>query len=134
MIDKEALQDINKKFTQLWNENKAEIIDEIFSSDVKYHYNTESITGRDIIRSHVNDWHSTFKRMHYSAEDVIFVEDKIIQRWTGKGIFDGAFGGLKPTQKEFEYGGITILSVKNSKIVEVWIYTDLLAALEKSKQ
>ena len=59
-------------------------------------------------------------------EDVIAEKDKVVIRWTGRGLHTGEFLGVPPSGKQVQMRGISIFRVANGKIVEQWSELNLL--------
>jgi steroid delta-isomerase-like uncharacterized protein len=129
---KNVMQELNQKLVDIWTKDKKEYISQIFSNNVNYVLNGECIKGEDPLRKYLAILESAFKDRQYTVHDTFFVEDRVIQRWTGKGVFTGPYKGIKPTQKPFEYGGMTMLRVQDNKIKDVWVYNNLTKALEET--
>jgi len=131
MIENIILKEIHEKYTQIWNKNKKQYIDEVFSPNVNYIFDALNLKGIDAIKAHAKEWASIFKNPKYIIQDVIYAENKIIQRWQGTETFVGIYGNLRATNKEFTYNGLTLLIIKNNKIQDVWIYSNIKDVLEK---
>jgi predicted ester cyclase len=71
-----------------------------------------------------------------TIEDTIAERDKVVIRWRAEGTHRGAFdhhilGNVRATGKRLSVTGITILQLKNGKVVEVWGETSELDALHQ---
>lgn len=127
-----TLQDLSQKFVDIWTKDKKEYIGQIFSTNVHYILNGESIKGENPLATHFVMVETAFTDLQCTVEDTFFAADHIIHRWTSKGVFTGPYKGITPTHKPVEYSGITILRVQDNKIKDVWIYNNLTEALEET--
>jgi steroid delta-isomerase-like uncharacterized protein len=69
------------------------------------------------------DWHTTI-------EDLIAEGDKVVVRMMQRGTHQGTFFGLAATGKQVSVAGIAIFRLHNSHIVEEWLITDQLSAMQ----
>jgi steroid delta-isomerase-like uncharacterized protein len=69
------------------------------------------------------DWQTTI-------EDLIAEGDKVVVRMTQRGTHLGTFFGLAATGKQVTVEGIAIFRLRNGQIVEEWLITDQLNAIQ----
>lgn len=69
---------------------------------------------------------AAFPDLHYTLEDLIVTEDKIIGRLTYQATHTGTFLGIAPTGKRIIWTAISILRVANGQVVEDWNNSDAL--------
>ncbi len=69
------------------------------------------------------DWQTTI-------EDLIAEGDKVVVRMTQRGTHQGTFFGLAATGKQVTVAGIAIFRLRNGQIVEEWLITDQLGAMQ----
>jgi steroid delta-isomerase-like uncharacterized protein len=69
------------------------------------------------------DWQTTI-------EDLIAEGDKVVVRMTQRGTHQGTFFGLAATGKQVSVAGIAIFRLRNGQIVEEWLITDQLNAIQ----
>ncbi len=60
------------------------------------------------------------------VEEMIAEGDRVMVRWTFRGIHQGEFHGLAPSGKPVTYAGINIFRVEDGHIAEVWDLFDRL--------
>src|SRR5215469_7679539 len=70
------------------------------------------------------DWQTTI-------EDVIAEGDKVVVRMTQRGTHQGTFSGLSATGKQVTVAGIAIFRLRHGQIVEEWLVTDQLSAMQQ---
>lgn len=69
------------------------------------------------------DWQTTI-------EDLIAEGDEVAVRMTQRGTHRGTFFGLAATGKQVTVAGIAIFRLRNGQIVEEWLITDQLNAMQ----
>ncbi len=74
---------------------------------------------------------SAFAELAFDVHDLIGAGDRVIARWSIRGIHGGEFAGVAPTGREVAMAGITIYRVEDGKIAEAWSSYDELGMLEQ---
>ena len=74
---------------------------------------------------------AAFSDFHLTLDDQIAEGDKLVSRWTARGVHSGVFLGVPATGKHVEVTGIGISRFENGKIVEAWSLTDFLGLLRQ---
>jgi steroid delta-isomerase-like uncharacterized protein len=87
-------------------------------------------TGREGLRQRVEMLRSAF-RPHFTIEDIIAEQDKVVVRWTNRGTQVGEFMGMPATGKSFTIAGIDIHRLRDGKMAEHWHVVDQLAQLQQ---
>ena len=70
------------------------------------------------------DWQTTI-------EDLIAEGDKVVVRMTQRGTHQGPYFGLAATDKQVAVAGIAIFRLRDGQIVEEWLVTDQLSAMQQ---
>ena len=88
------------------------------------------------VREQGNLARKAFPDLRLVLEDVVAGRDKIAIRWTAHGTFKGeaahpAFGRVKPTGRQMQASGVTILRIEGGKVVDSWGATNELAVLKQ---
>ena len=128
-----SLQDDNKDivgrwFTDFWGKTcNLSVVDEIASQDMLLKYSLhEPRKGREDIKAFMTDFRAAFPDLNFwGTADLIAEGDYVVGQWEGGGTHAGpAFndflaGGLPGnTGREMHFTGVTVLKVKDGKIVE----------------
>lgn len=61
-----------------------------------------------------------FPDSHYSVEDLIAENDRVVLRVTTRGTHRKEFHGIAPTNRKVEFTGIVIYRIQDGKIAECW--------------
>ncbi|MEP9350814.1 ester cyclase [Xanthobacter sp. KR7-225] len=128
-----SLQEDNKAivgrwFTDFWGKTcDLSVVDDIAAPDMLLKYSLhEPRSGREDIKAFMSDFRAAFPDLHFwGTADLIAEGDHVVGQWDGGGTHTGpAFadflaGGLPAnTGRTMRFTGITILKLKDGKIVE----------------
>jgi predicted ester cyclase len=128
-----SLQDDNKAivgrwFTDFWGEVfDLTVVDEIAAPDMLLKYSLhEPRRGRKDIRAFMMDFRNAFPDLKFwGTADLIAEGDYVVGQWEGGGTHTGpAFkdflAGSLPanTRREMHFTGVTVLKLKEGKIIE----------------
>jgi steroid delta-isomerase-like uncharacterized protein len=70
------------------------------------------------------DWHSTL-------EEMIAEDDRVGERWTGRGTHQGEFQGIAPTGRQVTVPGLVFYCIASGKIVEFHGLFDGVAMMQQ---
>jgi predicted ester cyclase len=128
-------------FTEFWGETcNLAVVDELAAPDMLLHYSLhEPRRGRQDIKSFMTDFRKAFPDLNFwGTADLIAEGDYVVGRWAGGGTHTGpAFGdflaGSLPasTGRKMRFTGVTVLQIKDGKIVEEVGLDDGVAALDQ---
>ena len=106
-------------------------IDELFSPDIVVHDPDKVLRGLEQVKQGITRLRIAFPDLHYTAEDIIAEDDKVVIRFNGRGTHRGEFRGIPPTDKKMTYTGIMILRFIESKAVDFWGVSDVLGIFQQ---
>lgn len=86
---------------------------------------------RDSAIQFLSMFRRAFPDLHYTVEDVIAEEDRVVQRSTARGTMEGEFLGMPATGKNATWSEMHIIRIKNGKIIEHWASVDQLGMLQQ---
>lgn len=114
---------------EFWSGGRLEAADELMTSDVVIHQpDVGGIDGlkafNKMIRTAFPDWYSTM-------EEFVAENDRVAERWTGRGTHRGEFRGIQPTGRKVEVPGVVFYRIRDSKIAEFRGSFDMLTMLEQ---
>ncbi len=126
---------IDAMFYEMWNQQKAEVADQIFAKNFELYYSIHVLKDIHEFKALLTHWYAAIPDLKHTIDDYIIEENKVVARWHGEGTHLGEFVGIPPTNKSFYYGGITILSLQtDGKISKAWVYNDFTDMLAKLKE
>ncbi len=117
------------KLYELLNNGDAESVGELVAQEYVEH---DPLPGQGNGRDGVVDRFSMIVgglAPHFTVEDVVAEDDKVVVRWTNAGTHVAEFAGIPATGRSFTIGGIDIYRVANGSICEHWHVIDQLSML-----
>jgi steroid delta-isomerase-like uncharacterized protein len=124
---------VSRLMDAIWNERKLEVVDEIVSSDYVRHDPAfpGEVRGPEGFKEYVRAMCTPFSDARISIDDVIAEGEQMAVRWTFTGTQSGDFLGIQATGKKLTLPGISIVRMKDGKIVEGWDGYDALGMLRQ---
>ena len=114
-----------------WNQGNIAAADELMTADATIvlpgmgQVSKESFKAFAVtLRGAFPDWHSTM-------EEMIAEDDRVGERWTGRGAHRGAFQGIAPTGRHVAVPGYVFYRINSGKISEFYGLFDGLAMLRQ---
>jgi steroid delta-isomerase-like uncharacterized protein len=129
-MSKENKAMVRQTFEEIWNRGNFAVIDERFASDYIGH-SVSQIRGPEGGKQFAAAIRSAFPDYQYTVEDEITEGDRVVHRWTVRGMHEGEFQGMPPSGKQIEMTGITIFRIANGKLIEGWTNKDVLGMLQQ---
>src|SRR5690242_9148223 len=128
--NKELVRRFYKEVYVDWN---MALADDVLSPEFTSHdWPQGGPTGPKAFRNYYAAIRSAVADARYEVDDLIAEADKVVVRWRLLGIHKGTFGGIAPTGRPITLKGIAIYRVKDGKLMERWVVSDLYGALEES--
>jgi predicted ester cyclase len=132
---------VGRWFTDFWGKTcDLGIVDELAAPDMLLRYSLhEPRRGREDIKAFMTDFRKAFPDLNFwGAADLIAEGDYVVGRWEGGGTHTGpAFSdflvGSLPanTGRKMKFTGITVLKLKDGKIIEEIGLDDGVTALQQ---
>jgi steroid delta-isomerase-like uncharacterized protein len=117
-------QFIHRWFEEVWNKGNADAIDDMFAEDGIANglidENGNPYRGPAGFKILQRQFLSAYPDMKITVEDTVVEGDKIAARCRVTGTHKGDSLGVAPTNEPVEFTGITIVHVKDGKIIEAW--------------
>jgi len=129
-MSEENKQLVQRWFDEVWNNGRADAIDEMFAANGVAHGLSEDpakpITGPREFRPFHTVFREAFPNMEIVVEDMIAEGDKVAARCAVRAKHEGEFFGKAATDSPVEFTGIAIVRVEDGKIVEAWNNFDFM--------
>jgi steroid delta-isomerase-like uncharacterized protein len=122
---------IHRFYEQCLNQNRPELIPELFAPNVVLHSTTGDATGLPAIRQTVDRVRAMFPDHHFVVEDVITNGDKAAARWSMTATNTAPIAGVPPTGRHITQNAIVFYRFENGKIAEFWLQMDQLGVLRQ---
>jgi serine phosphatase RsbU (regulator of sigma subunit) len=122
---------------EVGNQHNFELVDEIFEQRYISHQPDGStlVRGPEDVKRFHREFHSAFSGFHLNIEEQIAEGDKVVSRYTMRGIHQRQFRGMAPTGKEVELKAVTIFRFsEEGKVVETWDSYDQLSLMRQSTE
>jgi steroid delta-isomerase-like uncharacterized protein len=125
---------VRRWFKEVWNEGKTQTIYDLLASDavgIGELEDGQPIRGPQEFVPFMERLRGAFPDIHMTIEDAFGAEDRVVVRWSGKMTHGGDHLGMAATGKAVRMTGITILRIRDGKIVEGWDNWDQLGMLKQ---
>ena len=127
---------VRRWFEEVWNKGREEAIDEMFAEDgIAYGLADESgenfLRGTAGFKPFFRRFRDAFPNIEVIVEDTVAEGDKIAARCTVRGKYQADTLGFAATGQPTEFTGMTIVRVKDGKIVEAWNNFDFMAMFQQ---
>jgi steroid delta-isomerase-like uncharacterized protein len=124
---------IRRLYGEVWNGRRLDLIGEIISPSHALHDNSssESSIGPEAYKCQVDRFLSGFPDLHFSIDDMVAEDEKVVVSWNIAGTHRGEFMGFPATNKKISVDGVTINHIVNGKIVDSYINWDALGMLQQ---
>jgi len=112
------------------NDNKFELIDELYATDYVEHTPQPGVPPtREGFKQTAIALKKAFPDLHYTIDDAVEGGDRIVHRLTASGTMKGEFAGMPATGKYATWNEIHIGRVVNGRLTEHWGVIDQLSML-----
>ena len=135
MSDKDNINVVRKLF-EAYNKNdshKLSAFDAIMAANVRF--NDPALSNHAVGLKEMKQGESSlliaFPTKKISVDYIFATQDKVVVRWSSTGVQQGSYQGIAPTHKQVTVSGMSIYTLANGKIVEVWQLWDRLALMEQ---
>ena len=105
--------------------------DELLAANFALHTPIPSAPGIKGMNEVIIACRSAFEHLNVTVEDMVAEEDRVVSRFTARGIHKGAFMDLGPTGKSITMTGMEIFRIENGKIAELWGEANLLGLMQQ---
>jgi steroid delta-isomerase-like uncharacterized protein len=126
---------IQRWFEEVWNKGREEAIDEMFAEDGLAHgladEGGEPLRGAIGFKPFFQKFRAAFPDIEVVVEDTISEGDKVAARCTVRGKHQSDSLGFAATQQPMEITGISIVRVRDGKIVEAWNNFDFMSMFKQ---
>lgn len=129
-MSEENKQLLRRWFEEVWNNGRADAIDEMFAENGIAHGLSDDpanpITGPKDFRPFHAVFREAFPNLMIVVEDMVAEGDKVAARCSVRAKHEGEFMGRAATQAPVEFTGIAIVRIENGKIAEAWNNFDFM--------
>lgn len=90
------------------------------------------VVAIDSAKAYYANYVTGFSNVHFTIKDLFGSGNKLGKHWNFKGIHTGVFFGIKPTGKQVNIDGVTLVRMQRGKIAEegiLWNTWNLCSSL-----
>jgi len=121
---------LHQWFGEVWNEKREEAIDSMLLEETQHRglggAESEPVYGIENYKVFFRNFIAIFPDIHVTVEDVVTDGEKLAGRFTVRGTHTGDGLGIPPTNKQVEFGGIGICTIKDGKFADIWNEIDFM--------
>lgn len=107
-------------FEEVWNQRRAETIDELSAADCVGHMEGQDACCINDFKTMREQLLGAMPDLHITVEDVIADDRAAVVRWRVDATHSGNAMGLAATSKPLSFSGMTWLEFKDGRIVQAW--------------
>lgn len=126
---------IRRWFEEVWNKGREEAIDEMMSDECVANgladESGQPPRGPAEFKPFFRKFRGAYPEMEVVVEDTISEGDKVAARCTVRGHHHGDTLGFAATHQPVEFTGISIVRVRDGKIVEAWNNFDFMSMFQQ---
>ena len=105
---------------------------EVYAENVQYHGpGGEEVSGVEGMKQFTAPFLAAFSDMHIHVDEIPSIGDKVITRTTGHGTHTGELMGVPPSGNHMAAAGLSIMQIRDGKIVEEWEIFDLMHMMQQ---
>lgn len=132
-MDTENKQLVRRVYDELWNQQRLEIADELFSPDFVSHDPQSPTAIKDLegYKRAVRYYLNAFPDLQFAVNDQICEGDKAVIRWTSTATHTGDLANIPATGRRISNNGMICYRIKDGKIVESWSNWDVLGMMQQ---
>ncbi len=117
---------IERWFEEVWNQKRADAIDELLAADAQMHGLGAEMRGPAGFKPFHARFCAALSELQVTVEDVIEEGDKVAVRISVRARHTGAGLGVPPTMKRVAVEGLAIARIREGRVVEGWNALDQL--------
>jgi steroid delta-isomerase-like uncharacterized protein len=132
-VTRERADSLLHLYAEARNTADLDLLDDVYAPDVLVHDASAPgpIQGLEALKTFYEASHLGFPDLRIRWDDVLVDGDQIASRWTFEGTNTGVLRGMPPTGKHVTFSGVAIDRVDDGRIVEEWVYFNVLDLLEQ---
>ncbi|MBV9957020.1 MAG: ester cyclase [Acidobacteria bacterium] len=122
---------VQRWFEEVWNQGRAEAIDEMLAADAVVHgladESGQPLRGTADFRPFHRKFREAFPDIYVVVEDAIAEGDRVAVRCSVRGSHRGDSLGFAASHREAAFTGIALVRISDGKIVEAWNNFDFMS-------
>ena len=124
-------QVVRRHFEEVWNKGNFEGMNELYDASYEGHVPLVGRVDRGGLKAVVNAYRRAFPDLKFELHDLVHEGDRVAVRWTATGTSRGEFMGIPATNTRGIVEGLSMIEVKNGKIVRDAAEMDVLGFMQQ---
>jgi steroid delta-isomerase-like uncharacterized protein len=120
---------VQRWFDQVWNEGRADAIDEMFAAEGVAHGLGQDLHGPAEFKVFHSTFRGAFPDVRVQMDEMIAEGDRVAYRFTATGTHRGGDLGFAATGRPVRFLGMGSVRIAHGRIVEGWNVLDQLGML-----
>ena len=116
---------------EFWNQGKTTAADELMAPDAEIHMPTGEVVDVDGLKGFAGAFRGSFPDWHSTFEELVAEDDRVAERWTGRGTHRDELQGIAPTGKRVEVPGSVFYRIVGGEIVEFRGQLDMMGLMQQ---
>ena len=134
--EKQQLEANLEMYERVWhnainNDDWTDVNEDNFDKNVTLVLQPENVVGVQGVKDYYKNYVTGFSDRSFTIVDLIGQGDKIVKHWNFKGTHTGNFFGIPPTGRKLDLSGVTLVKMKDGKIVQEHDIFDNLSFLKQ---
>ena len=130
-IEEENKAKQRRIFEEALNRGNLALFDDLIAADYEAESPQGTIKGAEGMKQGATALRTAFPDIHFTVEDMVAEEDRVVSRVTVRGTHEGEYMGIPPTGKKFAVNAIIITRWVDGKEVEAWEVVDMLGMFQQ---
>ena len=122
---------VHQFFEEGPSKGNLSIADTLLSPDFSIHGPLPASPGIKGIHEVITTCREAFEHLSVTIEDMVAEGDKVVARFTARGVHKGSFMDLPATGKPITLTGIEIFRIEDGKIIEIWAEANLFGLMQQ---
>lgn len=123
---------VTRFYEELWNHRNLGVADEIFAADCVTHQLQSGVEpvgvtrGPEAVKRHVAEWLAGFPDLHFSVEQMVVEDDRVVSQSVMRGLHSGVWLGIAPSGKRVSVRMYVTHRIVGGKIAADWVLVEAL--------
>ena len=122
---------VRRWFQEVWNNGRADAIDEMLSSDAVVYGLGADLRGPAAFKPFHSAYRTAFPDVTIQLDEIVAEGDLVAVRWSATGTHRGPGLGIAATGRPVRFTGMGFVRVKEGKLVEGWNNFDQLGMFQQ---
>lgn len=124
---------VRRFIEEVFNGGRLSVAEEVLAPDYAHHDPATGERGSGIegLEHMVGFYREAFPDFRVTLDDQIATEDRVVERWTGRGTHQGPLQGRPATGRTIAAQGISIHRIADGRIAETWTCFDTAGMLRQ---